>query len=71
MTAFYWTDSKQLAAIDAAEKQASPWMWAATKAELNSKNPLDFEAVYLKAGIMELEQEFARIMRENSPRCLC
>lgn len=71
MTAFLWVDTREQAVADAAEKSITSWIWAASKDELNSKTPLDYDAVYLKAGIIELEQEFARIMRENRPKWLC
>lgn len=71
MTAFLWVDTRDQAVADAAGKSINSWYWAASKDELRSKTPLDYDAVYLKAGMIELEQEFARIMRENRPKWLC
>ena len=71
MTSFYWVDTKQEAQSDAAYKGVSSWFWASSKNELISKDYKKFEAVYLKRGLIELEREFARIMRENRPKWLC
>lgn len=71
MTSFYWVDTKDLARADAEYKGVDKWVWFGSKEEMIDKNPLDFEAVYMKTGIRELEQEFSRIMRENRPEWLC
>lgn len=73
MTAFYWVDTAQEAAIDAATKgfQASKWMWADTVTMLKGVTVTAFDGIYLKAGIIELEQEFARIQRRYSPLWPC
>lgn len=72
MTAFYWVETKAQAQADAAYKGVSSWVWFGSKEEMSGKNPLDFDAVYMRTGIMELEREFARIMREDArKRWLC
>ena len=68
-TTFYWVDTREQAAADAAFKGVVSWVWFGSKTEMDTKSPFDFEAVYLKTGVNELEREFARIMKENVPKC--
>lgn len=69
MTRFYWMDTQSEAATDAAEKgiASGKWIFCATRAELVAIKVADYDGIYLRTGIKELEQEFARIMRKAAP----
>lgn len=69
MTSFYWNDNKLEAQVDAQSKGYTKWAWFDTAEKV--VDPLSYQAVYFKAGIIELERVFAKIMRENAPKWLC
>lgn len=69
MTRFYWVDTAEIAADDAAEKgyASDEFEFVATKAELDALTITDYEGIYMRTGMRELEREFAAIMRRNAP----
>lgn len=69
MTRFYWVDTAELAAADAAEKgyASGEWIFCATRAELVAVKVSDYAGIYLRTGMRELEREFAAIMRRSRP----
>lgn len=71
MTTFYWTDTRQEAATDAALKgySSNQWGFFGSMKDIGDKDLLDYAAVYFRTGINELEREFARIMRESPWSC--
>lgn len=73
MTRFYWVDTAELAADDAADKgyASGEWIWCATRDELAALTVSDYAGIYMRTGVMELEQEFARIMKRSRPSWLC
>lgn len=72
MTSFYWVDTYQDAQADAAAKGVSKWTWLPDKMGMSLKDVTEYQAVYMRAGIIELERGFARIMREDAKkRWLC
>lgn len=71
MTAFYWLDNKAQATADAAAKGLTKWAYFDKVANLQAADVKSLEGIYLKAGIVELEQEFAAIQRKESPLWSC
>jgi hypothetical protein len=69
VTRFYWLDTKQEAATDAAEKgyDAGKFIFCADKAALDAVKIADYDAIYLRTGIGELERAFAHIQRKGAP----
>lgn len=69
MTAFYWNDTKAESITDAAVKGYADgtWLWIDAAAQLEGVSVLDYAAIYLKAGVLELEKAFAKIQRRYSP----
>ncbi len=69
MTAFYWNDTEQQSIDDAADKGLAngTWLWIDAAAKIKGVNVLDYEAIYFKTGMIELEQEFAIIQRRYGP----
>ncbi len=69
MTRFYWVDTVEEAAADAAEKAlGSQWIFCSNEQELEAVDITKYEGIYLRAGINELERGFARIMKRNKPK---
>lgn len=71
MTAFYWVDSKAEALTDAAAKGIAKWAYFDRRANLQSVNVKSLDGIYLKAGLIELEQEFAAIQYRERPQWSC
>lgn len=73
MTTFYWNDTEQQSIDDAVEKgyATGTWLWIDEVAKIKGVNVLDYEAIYFKTGVLELEQEFADIQRRYGPSWLC
>lgn len=69
MTRFYWVDTAQIAADDAAEKgyASGEWIFCIDAAALKAITVSDYQGIYMRTGVIELEQEFARIMRRSRP----
>jgi hypothetical protein len=73
MTAFYWLDTEAEALDDAILKgfATDKWIFCIDKAGLKVIDITNYDGIYLKAGLIELEKEFAKIMRRSQPRWLC
>lgn len=73
MTRFYWVDTQEIAAAEAVIKGygSGEWIFCATKAELVAVKVSDYQAIFMRTGVRELEQQFARIMKRSRPSWLC
>lgn len=71
MTSFYWVDTYPEAVLDAQQKSipVGKYVWFDARNKIKSIDVSNYEAIYLKQGMIELEKWFADIQGKSLCRC--